>query len=169
MVAMMEGPSLKKIIVSMLIVMMMVELTKAKLHYVGGGKNRWATNVNFSEWTSHEQFNVGDWLYFGFDKLRYNVFEVNETSYEKCIATDFIKNITKGGRDVFQLTEAKPYYFICSYYCFQGMKVAINVQDIPTPAPAPNKNGSPSNHSIQVTPFMELAIAMVWTFLFKLY
>lgn len=59
---MMEGPSLKKIIVSMLIVMMMVELTKAELHYVGGGKNRWATNVNFSEWTSHEQFNVGDWL-----------------------------------------------------------------------------------------------------------
>ena len=106
---------------------------------------------------------------FGFDKLRYNVFEVNETSYEMCIATDFIKNITKGGRDVFQLTEAKPYYFICSYYCFQGMKVAINVQDIPTPAPAPNKNGSPSNHSIQVTPFMVLAIAMVWTFLFKLY
>ena len=86
-----------------------------------------------------------------------------------CIATDFIKNITKGGRDVFQLTEAKPYYFICSYYCFQGMKVAINVQDIPAPAPAPDKNASPSNHSIQVTPFMVLAIAMIWAFLFKYY
>ena len=49
------------------------------------------------------------------------------------------------------------------------MKVVINVQDIPAPAPAPDKNASPSNHSIQVTPFMVLAIAMIWAFLFKYY
>lgn len=105
---------------------------------------------------------------FGFNKVLYTVFEVNETSYEKCIVQDFIKNITKGGRDVFELTEAKKYYFICKDYCFGGMKVAINVQDIPAPAPAPDKNASPSNHSIQVTPVMVLAIAMIWAFLLSI-
>ncbi|KAM4121152.1 hypothetical protein ACJW30_03G187100 [Castanea mollissima] len=147
----------------------MVELTEAELHYVGGNKAGWTPNTNFSEWTSHEKFLVGDWLFFGFNKVLYTVFEVNETSYEKCIVQDFIKNITKGGRDVFELTEAKKYYFICKDYCFGGMKVAINVQDIPAPAPAPDNNASPSNHSIQVTPVMVLAIAMIWAFLFKYY
>ncbi|KAJ7964885.1 lamin-like protein [Quillaja saponaria] len=58
--------------------------------------------------------------------------------------TGFIKNVTKGGRDVFQLMEAKPYYFICGYgRCFNGMKVAINVEEFrPTPAPAAHKSGS---------------------------
>ena len=60
---MMEGTSLRKLVLSIVIVMMMmVELTKAELHYVGGNKAGWTPNTNFSEWTSHEKFLVGDWL-----------------------------------------------------------------------------------------------------------
>ncbi|KAL3739176.1 hypothetical protein ACJRO7_020557 [Eucalyptus globulus] len=123
---------------------------KPVLHRVGGGQNTWTPSVNFTNWSSHEQFYVGDWLYFGFDKTQYNVLEVNETSYDKCIDTDFITNVTKGGRDVFNLIDAKPYYFICGRgYCFNGMKVAVNVTvapPLPPPSPTlPKKGGSPSS------------------------
>ncbi|KAJ9178449.1 hypothetical protein P3X46_010329 [Hevea brasiliensis] len=102
------------------------------LHRVGGGKYAWKPNINFTDWASHEQFYVGDWLYFGFNISCYNVLEVNKTSYDRCIDKNFIKNVTKGGRDVFNLTEAKPYYFINSGdYCFKGMKLALCVENAP--------------------------------------
>jgi len=67
---------------------------------------------------------------FGFDKSLYNVLEVNKTNYENCIDTNFIQNITKGGRDVVQLLEARTYYFLCGRgFCYEGMKIAINVEE----------------------------------------
>jgi len=90
-------------------------------------------------------FNVQPNLYtdFGFDKLVHNVLEVNKTNYENCIDTNFIKNITKGGRDVVQLLEARTYYYLCGRgFCFQGMKIAVKVKE-PTlqlsPSTLPNK------------------------------
>ncbi|TKY57083.1 Lamin protein [Spatholobus suberectus] len=82
----------------------------------------------------------------------YNVLEVNKTGYEKCVDKGFIQNISRGaGRDVFQLTEFKTYYFLSGGgYCWHGMKVAINVTEgvaAPTPAPAPvpsPKSGAPA-------------------------
>ena len=62
---------------------------------------------------------------------------MNKTNYEACNDKDFISNITKGGRDVVQLKEARPYYFLSSGgYCWSGMKLAIIVQET-TPSPAP--------------------------------
>ncbi|KAL0558677.1 hypothetical protein IC582_003256 [Cucumis melo] len=113
-----------------------VEGKQPVLHNVGGGKYTWTTNINFTDWSIHEHFYVGDWLYFGFDKHIYNVLEVNKTSYENCNDKDFIFNITKGGRDVFNLTEAKTYYFLSGRgFCFQGMKVAVFVEEYSTPPP----------------------------------
>lgn len=113
-----------------------------------------------------------DWLQyfhsldFGFDKHLYNVYQVNKTSYEQCNDHDFIKNITRGGRDVFNLTEAKPFYFLSGGgYCYHGMKLAINVVEfIPSPesAPAPAKNGSPADTGGQIILSILLAIALVW-------
>jgi hypothetical protein len=55
---------------------------------------------------------------------------VNKTSYENCIDKNFIENITRGGRDVFNLTLAKPYYFLSGKGdFFKGMKVAVHVRD----------------------------------------
>ncbi|XVF05658.1 hypothetical protein REPUB_Repub05bG0191600 [Reevesia pubescens] len=75
--------------------------------------------------------------------------EVNKTSNENCNERDFMTNITRGGRDVFELTESRPYYFISGRgFCFRGMKVAVDVEDIPLPpppAPSPGKSNSPSN------------------------
>ncbi|KAL2335474.1 hypothetical protein Fmac_016687 [Flemingia macrophylla] len=109
------------------------------LHKVGGSKGWTEHGVNYTEWSTQENVYVGDWLIFKFDKRYYNVLEVNETSYESCMDRDFIKNVTRGGRDVVQLTEAKTYYFISAGgYCFHGMRLAVHVRDYREPAvPAP--------------------------------
>ncbi|KAF7815522.1 lamin-like protein [Senna tora] len=128
----------------------MLRMAKCELHYVGGGKIGWAPHVNFSQWSSHERFYVGDWLYFGFDKNMYNVLEVNKSSYENCIDSGFIKNITRGGRDVFQLTEPKNYYFLSGRgHCWEGLKLAINVLNDAQPSlpPLPPSTTSSSSSS----------------------
>ncbi|XP_021728301.1 lamin-like protein [Chenopodium quinoa] len=109
-----------------------VEGRSPVLHEVGGSRFGWRLNVNFSNWAANQHFYVGDWLYFGFDKRIISVLEVNQTNYKNCIEKDYITNITRGGRDVFNLTVARPYYFISGRgYCFRGIKLAINVQDAP--------------------------------------
>ncbi|QHO17230.1 Lamin-like protein [Arachis hypogaea] len=128
------------------------------LHRVGGSKG-WRPDVNYSDWFAHEKtVYVGDWLIFYFDKRYYNVLEVNKTSYEKCIDRDFIKNVTRGGRDVVHLTEPRAYYFLSSGgYCFHQMRVAINVvakderKDQPAPILATASPSAPSQYSASST------------------
>ncbi|KAL2322301.1 hypothetical protein Fmac_026680 [Flemingia macrophylla] len=138
------------------------------LHRVGGGRYTWAPKVNFTKWASHEHFYKGDWLYFGFDKHVHNVLEVNKTNYENCIDTGFIENITRGGRDVFQLSEARPYYFLCGRgFCFQGMKLAINVEE-PTPALPPtafSNEAFPSSRMSKTILIVLLFTVLAWTFI----
>ncbi|XP_021971710.1 lamin-like protein [Helianthus annuus] len=81
---------------------------------------------------------------FVYDKHLFNVLEVNETSYSNSTDQGFIFNITRGaGRDVFELTQPKPYYFLASGgYCYNGMKVAVNVVEfVPAPQPSPATSG----------------------------
>ncbi|KAF5744972.1 lamin-like protein [Tripterygium wilfordii] len=149
--------------------MLLADCRKPVLHRVGGGKYSWAPNFNFSEWASHEEFYVGDWLYFGFDKQRYNVLEVNKTGYDKCIDTNFVMNITRGGRDVFNLTEPKPYYFISGGgYCFKGMKLAITAKDSPPASPIVIASGSPTaTCCIQITLLTMFALTLASKILFN--
>ncbi|XP_015580014.2 lamin-like protein [Ricinus communis] len=148
----MEYQVLRKIVILSLVVvavMMIMKGVKGEVYYVGGGKQAWHPNLNFSDWSSRHHFYVGDWLFFGFDKRMHNVLEVNKTSYENCNDVGFIKNFTRGGRDVVKLTEPKTYYFLSSGgYCFGGMKVAVNVDNIsPTSPPASSLNfASPSKY-----------------------
>ncbi|CAM8990021.1 unnamed protein product [Rhodiola kirilowii] len=127
----------------------------------------WNSGVNYTDWASQKQFFVGDWLKFVFSKYQYSVMEVNQTNYDKCIETDFITNITRGGRDVFQVNETRPYYFISGFgQCWGGVKLAINVQSIPPPPPKPSpsqhKNASPSSVAVSgLLMFMALAFNVV--------
>ncbi|XP_021861961.2 early nodulin-like protein 20 [Spinacia oleracea] len=126
----------------MLLVILMFDGVNGRRVDVGGNLG-WNQNNNFSLWASQETFYIGDWLYFRFDKNYFDVLEVNQTSYENCNSNNFIANVTKGGRDVYQLKEARPYYFICSKgYCYGGMKVAINVKNSSLPAPSPQGNNA---------------------------
>ncbi|CAL5190392.1 unnamed protein product [Lathyrus oleraceus] len=146
----------KNMLMMMMMMAMMWNIAKSELHYVGGNKFGWIPGVNLTQWSLNEQFVVGEsWLYFGYDRHSFNVLEVNQTSYEKCIDTGFIKNVTGGaGRDVFQLSEAKTYYFISGGgFCWQGVKVAVNVLDHlpPAPAPAPKESdGSSISSTFQI-------------------
>ncbi|GMN47070.1 hypothetical protein TIFTF001_016254 [Ficus carica] len=137
--------------VVLLITLMVLKLLSAEcrnpvLHRVGGGRFTWNLNVNLTDWAVCEQFFVGDWLYFGFDKSVHNVLEVNKTSYENCEEKGFKTNITRGGRDVFNLTETKVYYFICGRgFCSNGMRVAVSVLDIPLARPRQDEDNVQQN------------------------
>ncbi|BBH05439.1 early nodulin-like protein 20 [Prunus dulcis] len=100
---------------------------------------------------------------FGYDKYQYNVLEVTETSYEKCIDKDFIKNITGGaGRDVFNLTQTKTYYFLSSGgYCFQGLKVAVNVLRPMPPAPAPMSTSTTTTTTFSSSLLLPLVLLLI--------
>lgn len=102
---------------------------------------------------------------FRFDKRYYNVLEINETNYEQCNDREFITNITRGGRDVFQLTEARPYYFLSSGgYCYNGMKLAINVESSPpAPAPAPAKASPTKTRTQVVLTVVSATAALMWS------
>ncbi|XP_039690175.1 lamin-like protein isoform X2 [Medicago truncatula] len=143
----------KTMLLMMIMTAMMWNMAKAEEHFVGGGKQRWIPGNNLTKWSLNEHFRVNDWLFFGYgeeyQKYLYHVLEVNKTSYENCIDTGFIKNITRGGgRDVFLLTEAKTYYFISGGgFCQRGVKVAIDVNEhvAPAPQPTPHKGSNASN------------------------
>lgn len=106
---------------------------------------------------------------FVFDKHMYNVLEVNKTSYDSCNDRNFIRNLTRGGRDVVQLTEARPYYFLSGGgFCWQGMKLALLVQETPpVPAPTPKKDASSSN-TVRSS-FTGISMILAFKFLFKFY
>ncbi|KAK8652528.1 hypothetical protein V6N13_126559 [Hibiscus sabdariffa] len=152
----------KFLLVVMAVSMVSIKSSVATLHRVGNSHG-WSPNVNYSEWSDHERFYVGDWLLFNFDKRYFNVLEVNQTSYENCNDQGFIKNITRGGRDVIELTEARPYYFLSSGgYCYNGMKVAVDVAAAEAaPAPARVKNGSPPSNAIRILDFL-VSFAVVY-------
>ncbi|KAM7280316.1 hypothetical protein ACFE04_007450 [Oxalis oulophora] len=140
--------SLKLLLLTLIMITMVDNGVQTDLHRVGDMQG-WTQNVNYTEWSSRQHIPVGDWIIFNFDKHIYTVFEVNKTSYETCNEQGFIKNITRGGRDVFQLTEEKAYYFISGGgYCWNGMKLALNVYALPptaAPAPPPTKTKSDSS------------------------
>ncbi|ESQ50037.1 hypothetical protein EUTSA_v10002108mg [Eutrema salsugineum] len=152
------------------VVMMIIEV-ESSLHRVGGGKYNWNQDVNFTDWANHQRFYSGDWLYFGFDRTHHNILQVNKSSYEQCIDTDFIFNVARGGRDVFQLLQPKPYYFICGRgYCMKGMKLAVNV--LPQPPPSiPNVTITPASTAttliIPLNALTAVAITILTAFAFK--
>lgn len=65
---------------------------------------------------------------------------------------------------MFNLTEAKPFYFLSGGgYCFHGMKLAVNVVEfVPSPEPAPAKNGSPADIGTHITLVVLLALAVFY-------
>lgn len=104
---------------------------------------------------------------FNFDKRYYNVLEVNKSSFESCNDQGFMKNITRGGRDVYQLTEDRPYYFLSGGgYCFHGMRLAlVALQDQqqlpPAPALAPSTNAASPNSLPSAKMFIFLSATVI--------
>lgn len=54
--------SSRKMLVVLTTMVVTVHVVNASLVYVGGGKETWRPNVNFSEWSARQNIYVGDWL-----------------------------------------------------------------------------------------------------------
>ncbi|MED6107008.1 hypothetical protein PIB30_009856 [Stylosanthes scabra] len=155
--------------ITVVVMTTMIGVMGEDLHRVGGSKG-WRPDVNYTDWFAHEKtIYVGDWLIFYFDKRYYNVLEVNKTSYEQCIDKDFVKNVTRGGRDVVQLTEPRAYYYLSSGgYCFHQMRVAVNVvakdegKDHHTPTIAPASSAPSQNSASSIIIVPSIVIACIW-------
>ncbi|KAH7854503.1 hypothetical protein Vadar_014569 [Vaccinium darrowii] len=68
-------------------------------------------------------------LFVNYDANHYDVLEVNHNNFDSCDDKNFIMNVTEGEDSLFNLTEAKTYYFISNRdHCLQGdLKVSITV------------------------------------------
>ncbi|KAL1208850.1 Early nodulin-like protein 20 [Cardamine amara subsp. amara] len=160
------GRNLWAIMYVTVMILMIIQVVESNLHRVGGGRYTWNSDVNYSDWSNNQTFYSGDWLYFGFDRKIHNILQVNKSSYEKCIDTDFIFNITRGGRDVFQLVQPKPYYFICGRgFCLKGMKLAVNVLPQP-PRSTPTSPITPASTAISLIHSNAFTVAIL-TLAFK--
>ncbi|XP_015583136.1 lamin-like protein isoform X2 [Ricinus communis] len=151
----------KRRIAGMIMAAMAVMIKCAESRLLKIGERGWIPDYNYTEWLNqrHNHFYVGDWL-------------LNQTSYEDCNDQGFIFNVTRGGRDVYQLKEARPYYFLSSGgYCWNGMKLAISVEELaPTPAPAPPaKSDSPSSSTCTYTMILPVSfyVALAWVVFLK--
>ncbi|OWM69561.1 lamin-like protein [Punica granatum] len=101
-------------------------------HIVGANKG-WNPGFNYTLWANNQTFYVGDLISFRYQKMMYNVFEVNQTGYDNCTTEGAIGNWTSG-KDFIPLKEAKRYYFIGGNgQCFNGMKVSVLVHPLPPP------------------------------------
>ncbi|XP_042465395.1 mavicyanin-like [Zingiber officinale] len=115
-----------------------------------GDEKGWIPNVNYTVWEKkHRPFHVGDWLVFYYQPKSADIVRVDEDSYDKCDASNPISNYSKGRSYAFELNHTGRYYFICSYgYCYQGMKLSINVEPLSPPAsPSSSKKSSASSSS----------------------
>ncbi|KAE9606254.1 putative cupredoxin [Lupinus albus] len=131
-------------------------------------------NHNHKQLEVHCNFHILFFLWlqdFGYGEKYYSVLEVNKTSYKKCVDTGFIKNVTGGaGRDVFELKEAKTYYFMSGGgFCWQGLKVVIKViQHVaPPPQHVSSESKSASDFCQVNQTLVMLILVFIWGILFK--
>ncbi|KAJ8424625.1 hypothetical protein Cgig2_034191 [Carnegiea gigantea] len=112
-------------------------------HIVGANKG-WNPGINYTLWANNHTFYVGDFISFRYKKNMHNVFEVNETGYDKCTTEGAIGNWTSG-KDFIPLKKPGRYYFICgSGGCSSGMKVTILVHPL---SPPPSASVTATEHS----------------------
>ncbi|XP_052175900.1 lamin-like protein [Diospyros lotus] len=100
-------------------------------HIVGANRG-WNPGMNYTLWANNHTFYVGDLISFRYQKMQYNVYEVNQTGYDNCTTDGAVGNWSSG-KDFIPLDKAKRYYFICPAGCYNGMKVSVLVHQLHTP------------------------------------
>lgn len=111
---------------------------------------------------------------FVYDRNQQNILEVNKTDYEACNSDHPLHNWTTGaGRDVVPLNVTRRYYFLSGKgFCYSGMKIAVQVENLPPPpsaAPVKSKGSAPLTpvfRSQFVLPAI-FAIGAVWDALLR--
>ncbi|KAA8540552.1 hypothetical protein F0562_024529 [Nyssa sinensis] len=127
--------SAHRLIVSVLLIavaLTSIHAVTATDHIVGANRG-WNPGMNYTLWANNHTFYVGDLISFRYQKMQYNVFQVNQTGYDNCTIEGALGNWSSG-KDFILLDKAKRYYFICGNGgCYSGMKVSVVVHPLPSP------------------------------------
>ncbi|VVB12119.1 unnamed protein product [Arabis nemorensis] len=88
-------------LIYVVVMMMIIIEVESSLRRVGGGQYTWnpLSTSPTGPATRNSSPAIGSVSNFGFDETRHNILQVNKNSYEQCIDTDFIFNVTHVGRD----------------------------------------------------------------------
>ncbi|OIT27753.1 blue copper protein [Nicotiana attenuata] len=150
-------------------------------YWVGGDKG-WTIDVDYQAWAKDKTFKVGDTLVFKYTKGHHNVFKVNQTGFQNCIAPPPSEGLTTG-HDVITLAKPGKKWYICGFptHCSDhNQKLVITVEGgtpapaapvpglaAPVPGPAPKKDDS--NNSCKVTTsaykIFVGGVVLIWTIL----
>ncbi|XP_038993295.1 lamin-like protein [Hibiscus syriacus] len=154
-------------------VLLVLGTVAATDHIVGANKG-WNPGINYTLWANNQTFYVGDFISFRYQKTQYNVFEVNRTGYDNCTTEGALGNWSNG-KDFILLNKSLSqwYYFICGNgQCFNGMKVSVFVQPLPSPTASPvphHASNSTSAAGLVVLPrglaglrALAVALASIW-------
>ncbi|XP_047314664.1 lamin-like protein [Impatiens glandulifera] len=132
-----------------LIFFILVTASSSTDHIVGANRG-WNPGMNYTLWSNNHTFYVNDFISFRYQKMMYNVFEVNQTGYDNCTTEGAVGNWSSG-KDFILLDKPIRYYFICGTGgCFSGMKVSVVVHPLPSPPSSGNvtsKHGSGGDKS----------------------
>ncbi|AQK62212.1 Blue copper protein-like precursor [Zea mays] len=130
--------------VLMLALGLAMAVTSSAVVYKVGDASGWTIlgNVNYTDWTSKQNFRVGDTIEFTYPPGIHNVLEVNKADYHSCTNSTPIATHTSGD-DKIVIKSPGHRFFICGVpgHCAAGQKLSIRVlktrsSDAPSPAPA---------------------------------
>ncbi|OWM79841.1 uclacyanin 1-like [Punica granatum] len=139
------------IMISLVVVALLIRLSSAVDHTVGGPNGGWDTSSDLKSWASSNTFAVGDSLVFQY-LANHDVTEVPKVDYDSCQAANPIGTYT-GGSTVISLTSPGKRYFICaqSGHCDQGMKLETDTTTASS-SPPPESPAIPPPPESPVTP-----------------
>ncbi|XP_055819555.1 lamin-like protein [Solanum dulcamara] len=118
-----------------LVVTATVATTVSATDHIVGANKGWNAGINYTLWSNHQTFYVGDFISFRYQKTQHNVLQVNKIGYNNCTIEGALGNWSSG-KDFILLNKSKRYYFICGIGgCSNGMKVSVLVHPLSSPPP----------------------------------
>ncbi|KAI3806924.1 hypothetical protein L1987_22842 [Smallanthus sonchifolius] len=156
----MSTSRLTHLIIYLLLIAAVATTVSATDHIVGANRG-WNPGINYTLWANNHTFYVGDFISFRYQKMQYNVIEVNKTGYDNCTLDGAVGNWSSG-KDFILLNKSQRYYFICGTGgCLNGMKVTIRVHPLPSPPSSTVAASEHSASSVVGASFMVLAL-LIW-------
>ncbi|GMN66817.1 hypothetical protein TIFTF001_035908 [Ficus carica] len=131
--------------------------------YVVGDDKGWTTNFDYQAWAKNKVFYVGDTLVFNYISPNHDVYKVNGTAFNDCIAPLDAEKFTSGN-DKIELKTAGNKWYLCgkSGHCSTGQKLSITVSNSSAPQPAPSSSAAPAAIFFSVYQvFIALAVVLV--------
>ncbi|KAL1372282.1 hypothetical protein AAHE18_01G192400 [Arachis hypogaea] len=168
--------------VAIIVAMIMIVVTKAEEHIVGGESIGWTSYPPggasfYSNWASNHTFIVNDTLVFKFESGSHSVAELTKNNYEKCDENEKIEFYVIGPARV-TLNRAGRFYFSCTFsgHCSSGQKLSVevvtgNFSSAPRKAPSsstpPSLPPSGSSASVASTTFSIFITTITFKTLFQ--